>query len=489
MADGDGAAGAGSLRRPSGSRLRWVALATAGAVVLGGAGLALGRREPAAGGTAAGPPASPAVSPCAQAGVGAGRPAAALPEPVTVAGRLGSMISATAAPGGIVLDLSDDGNPQLGGLRPARLVGLDPETLAVRWRWKFPGTPGPVADSYLVGGDFSDSYLRVVGDIALAVTGGGDPREKPRVYALDVRTGAPRWTLPAPAGSQPTVAYADRCLVILDVRAPASSVNGTLGLWGIDPATGRVIWQDGPARELLCVDPLTPWMYAASGGHLLRYEISTGHVTAVRAPVPPDDACELVHVTGERMVDIGTGRWYTVDWARATSGPAGPGPVRVPPDNSAGVHRIGDLTVIDDNGAVTVCERGSGVPLWQEPGSGRGYFALAGGQPDDRLYFRRHSPFTARTPTVSLSAVDARSGRTLWSSAQLPGTDEFPAVDPRTGAVLVNTAPATGRPHLTYALDGGDGHTLWSVTADTYALAGPWLLAQAGGRLRGYRVS
>jgi len=457
---------------------RWAALAGAGAVLVSGLGLLAHRAMPVA--------SQPAfVDPCGPAGPGASRTVSALPVPVRVPGKLGPVMSATMTESTILLDVLEPEGP-----RPQWLVGLDPRTLATQWRWRFPAEPGPI--SAAVG--FGDPWVAVAGGVALAMTGIGGPDARPRLHALDLRTGKPRWTRGFPDGTWPVAEYVDNCVVVVNDVSDDLGVNGTLGLWGIDPATGRVLWQDGPAKELLCTDPARPWLYAGSDGHLLRYSLANGEVTAVRSPVDP---CALVQVADGRMIDRGTGRWYKVDWSRPEITPVGPAPVRIPSDSYPEFNVVGDVLVVDDKGKATVCDRRSGAVLWQDDGTGQGYFIAASGQPNDRLFFRKHSPFTASKRTVSLSAVDARTGRTLWHSAQMQGNDEYPIVDPRSGAVLVHVTTTrrtssgqeeTIRSHL-YALDSTDGHTLWDIKGDWFGVAGPWLLVQDDGALRGFRMS
>lgn len=455
----------------------WAALAGACAVLVSGLGHLAHRVT-----TLAGRPAF--IDPCEPVGPEASRTAAELPAPVRVPGRLGPVMGATMTESTVVLDVGEPG-----GVRPQRLMGLDPRTLAPRWQWRFPAEPGPMRS----GAGLDDPWVVVAGDVALAVTGVGGPDAHPRLHALDLRTGKPRWTLGFPAGTGPVAEYVDNCLVVVNDVSHDPDLNGTRGLWGIDPATGRVLWQDGPAKELLCTAPARPWLSAGSGGHLLRYSLADGEVTAVRSPVDP---CALVRVAEGRMIDRVTGRWYAVDWSRPEIAEVGPAPVPITPNRYPEFNVVGDVLVVDEDGKATVCDRRSGSVLWRDDGTGRGYFIAALGQPSDRLFFRKHSPFTARERTVSLSAVDARTGRTLWQSTQMPGTDEFPIVDPRTGTVLVHATTRKITPEeevitrsRLHALDGTDGQTLWDMAGDAFILAGPWLLVQDDGALRGFRMS
>ncbi|BCJ39404.1 hypothetical protein GCM10010168_63480 [Actinoplanes ianthinogenes] len=450
----------------------WAALAAAGVLLASGFGVAARQAVPAAS-------APVFVDPCAPADAGTGRAVRRLPAPVRLPGRFGPILSATLTEDVVLLDV---GVPLRAGPNPQWLVGLDPDTLAVRWRWRYPAEPGPVT----IGMD-DDSWVKVVGDVALTVTGVYGRR--PVLHAVDLRTGRTRWTERFPAGALPVAVAADRCLIVINAEAG----NGTLGLWGMDPATGRVVWQDGPAKELICTVPARPWLLGMSGGHLVRYSLADGTVTAVPALLT---GCSPVWFADTRLVDSFTGRWYSVDWARPAITAIGPAPVRIPPDTYPEFLPIGEVVVVDDHDKATVHDRDDGTLLWQEAGSGRGYFTRATGQPDDRLFFRRHSPFTAGKATVSLAAVRARTGQTLWQSPEWPGTDEYPIADPRTGTTLVHVMTTrqitvdqfeTTDSHL-YALDD-TGRPLWDLEGDGFSVAGPWLLAEQGGVVRGFRIS
>ena len=123
------------------------------------------------------------------------------------------------------------------------------------------------------------------------------------------------------------------------------------------------------------------------------------------------------------------------------------------------------------------------------PQEGDFYLAVRSFGLIERPHLAAMRPFTAKQRTVSLLAVDARTGRTLWRSAAMPGADEYAAVDPRSSMVLLGVITGEQQRVRLRGLDGADGHTLWSLDADWFGAAGPWLLVQTGGRLRGYRTS
>jgi hypothetical protein len=337
----------------------WAALAGAGAVLVSGLGF-LGRQVmPAA--------SRPAfVDPCGPTSPGTGRTVKRLPAPVRLPGRLGPILSATVTESVLLLDV---GEPPEDGPNPQWLMGLDPGTLATRWWWPFPAEPGPATE-----GISGDSWVAVAGDVALAVSGVYGSGGGPLLHAVDLRTGRPRWTERFPAGSRPAAVVVDRCLVVIS----AMSGNGTLGLWGMDPATGRVLWQNGPAEELVCTVPARRWLYALSGGHLVRYSLADGKVTAVRAPLK---GCGPVWLSGDRLVDRFTGRWYAVDWSRPAVTPTGQAPVQIKPNAYPEFSPIGDVLVVDDHGKVTVHDRGGGTLLWQDDGTGRAISSQPPGSP------------------------------------------------------------------------------------------------------------
>ncbi|MEU4424479.1 PQQ-binding-like beta-propeller repeat protein [Actinoplanes sp. NPDC024001] len=453
----------------------WAALAGVGTVLVSGLGF-LGREQTPAAGR---PPAF--VDPCAATRPAPARTVKKLPASVRLAGKPGRIISATMTESVLLLNT---GVPLEQGPHPKWLIGLDPQTLATRWRWRFPELPGPVTI-----GMGEDPWATLAGDVVLTVSGIRFAGDQPVLRAVDLASGRVRWSERFPAGAQPVVVAADRCMVVVNAQAG----NGTLGLWGLDPATGRVRWQNSPAEELLCTVPARPWLYGWSGGHLVRFSLADGSVTAVRSPTSD---CGPVVLPGGQVVDSGTGRWYTIDWSRPALTPTDREPVRIEPDTYPQFTTVGDVLVVDDHGKAAVHDH-DGTLLWQDDGTGRGYLVPAVGQPGDRLFFRTRSPFTEKKRTVSLTAVQARTGRTLWKSAAWPGNDEYPIVDPRTGTVLVHvTTTRQVNPeqfeveasHL-YALNGDDGHPLWDVEGDGFRVAGPWLLVERDGAVRGFRMS
>lgn len=436
--------------------MKWMAVGASG--VLLGAGLTIGVHRA----TSLGSPPVFVRDGCTPAEPGVAAVVRELPAALAVPGEFGPVMSATATRNAIVLDV---GNATM--TRPEWLVGLDPRTLRPRWRWKFPADPGPVTES---GAD--EPWITAIGDLAFAITGVGGPQSRPRLHALDLRTGKPRWTREFPAGTWPVAVHIDLCRVVVNDKSSDLGPNGTRGLWGFGTGTGRTLWQNGPAPELLCTDPARPWFYAGSGKHLLRYGMGDGQVTAASTPVDP---CDLFRVSETRRIDIRTGKWYAVDWSRPAVTESRIPPIQVPEDGSAGFHLIGDTLVISANFRATAVDSRSGAIRWRS----ESFLAARGG-----LYFGEHSPFTERRRTVVLSAADPRTGRVLWRSARFPGNDLIPQADPRTGAVLLQVPPAR-----LYALDGADGHTLWTVDGVSRGVAGQWLLMQTGSRLRGYRMS
>lgn len=80
-------------------------------------------------------------------------------------------------------------------------------------------------------GDQGSGFVAADGDTAMVVTAGG-------VLGYDLRTGAPRWTRPAPAGcDDQTLAAAQRSVVAL-----AACVRG-FAVIDLDPASGRQLWR------------------------------------------------------------------------------------------------------------------------------------------------------------------------------------------------------------------------------------------------------
>src|SRR4051812_44548170 len=115
-----------------------VALGAVALVLLGGAvaGVRMWGSGPAVRSVA-----GPALERCRAAAPEAGVFAAAQPAPVTAARRWTRIVSATATPAAVVISESDVADEDLPGW-PARLVGLDPATLAQRWEWTYPTDAG-----------------------------------------------------------------------------------------------------------------------------------------------------------------------------------------------------------------------------------------------------------------------------------------------------------------------------------------------------------
>jgi eukaryotic-like serine/threonine-protein kinase len=181
---------------------------------------------------------------------------------------------------------------------PVVMRALDPRTGAEQWRYS------------AVAGGGSATAAVALGDTVFFGTSRG-------LYALDVRSGAVRWTRAGerlPGGgpdddTNPTLAVDADGLY-------AASRGGTLsggkrgGLWALDPATGQDRWHFGSDGDIVAIDGAAVYLYGDGRLHAVRR--ATGKPIR-SAGAGSSDALPLVvegvaYVPGRTTTYFGTSR-------------------------------------------------------------------------------------------------------------------------------------------------------------------------------------
>jgi outer membrane protein assembly factor BamB len=346
--------------------------------------------------------------------------------------------------GGNVYDASIRGGilvVRVGPLDRGRLLGVDPATGRVRWR--YPPRPGRLSWQHAAT---ADGGIATIGDRGTLVV-------------LNRRDGKLRWSQPSRARGLPKVftAAGDRVLR-LDRGA----------LEAYDAATGGELWrtagvhrgQDFEAHLTVRDDAVVIWGGSSDTTAVAAYRLDTGtrrwRLGGLREPavigVGPAGVAVVSPIDRDRrhqllLVDPASGR---VRWRRGL-----PGPLDL--DMNPAVDRLALVTANE----VVLVTRG---PRGQAPILLAAYRARDGRvgwrvplqadhwptwTPDGRLLIVG-SPPDSTAPKPSLTAVDVRGGRLLWRSA-LPMNADRPATPLGGGAVIQVWDPPRG------CADVGDG--------------------------------
>lgn len=338
------------------------------------------------------------------------------------------------------------------------------------------GWTDPRRRDFLVG-------LLIVG--AVSVSGAGCSTESDyrsghgpaTVAAFDVRTGRPVWTaeLEAASGASTPALAADR--VFVQTGQAYESPAGALV--ALDPGNGRELWR-AATEGGTCggVDALgDPPMVAddvavvpAPGGYVQGIDAREGRerwrVRVAGAPAAIADGVVLVGTrTAYTGLDLATGaqRW-TRTITEAAWGDWRPG-------ERAFVLGAGSAFVVElataDSFSVAALDARSGRELWRDAvgsvdSTGRRYvtdgadtFAALQGGPMDG----------PDGPAVRLVGRDLRSGRSLWTTDDLPpNRDGLPQTGIAAHASRVFYASANGR---LVALDARSGAERWTASYGT----------------------
>jgi outer membrane protein assembly factor BamB len=323
---------------------------------------------------------------------------------------------------------------RVGPLDRGRLLGVDPGSGRVRWR--YPPQPGPLSWQHA---STADGGIAAVGD-------GGT------LVMLDRRDGAVRWSQPSRGRGMPKVftTVGDRVLR-LDRGA----------LEAYEAAGGRLLWRsagvhrghDFEAHLTVRDDGVVVWEGSSAATAVAAYRLDTGkrrwRLGGLREPavigVGPAGVAVVSRIDRNQrhellLVDPASGR---VGWRRGL-----PGPLDL--DMNPAVDRLALVT----GSEVVLVTRG---PRGQAPILLAAYRAQDGRvrwrvpvqadhwptwTPDGRLLIVG-SPPDSTVPKPSLTAVDVRAGRLLWRST-LPMAADHPAAPLGAGAVIQVWDPPRG---------------------------------------------
>jgi outer membrane protein assembly factor BamB len=352
--------------------------------------------------------------------------------------------------GGRVYDASIAGGVlvvRVGPLDRGRLLGVDPAT--GRLRWRYPPRPGPLSWQHV---STADGGIATIGDRGTLVM-------------LYRRDGNPRWSRPARGRGTPKIftAAGDRVLR-LDRGA----------LEAYQAATGRLLWRTAGVHHGLDFEAnlsvgdggVVVWDHSSAGTAVAAYRLDSGErrwrLGRLREPavigVGPAGVAVVSRIDRNQrhellLVDQANGR---VGWRRGL-----PGPLDL--DMNPAVDRLALVT----GSEVVLVTRG---PRGQAPIVLAAYRARDGDlgwripiqadgwptwTPDGRLLIVG-SPPDSTAPKPSLTAVDVRGGRLLWRSA-LPMIADRPATPLKGGAVIQVWDPPRGCADVgTTAVGAGD---------------------------------
>ena len=355
--------------------------------------------------------------------------------------------------GGHVYDASIAGGVlvvRVGPLERGRLLGVDPAT--GRLRWRYPLRPGPLSWQHV---STADGGIVTIGDRGTLVM-------------LHRRDGNLRWSRPARGRGTPKIftAASDRVLRLN---------HGALEAY--QAATGRLLWRtagvhhglDFEANLSVSRDGVVVWDHTSAATAVAAYRLDSGErrwrLGGLREPAVIGVGSAGVAVVSQidrnqrhelLLVDPVSGR---VNWRRGL-----PGPLDL--DMNPAVDRLALVT----RSEVVLVTRG---PRGQAPIVLAAYRARDGDlgwripiqadhwptwTPDGRLLIVG-SPPDSPAPKPSLTAVDVRGGRLLWRSP-LPMIADRPATPLGGGAVIQMWDPPRGCADVgTAAVGAGDRGT------------------------------
>lgn len=264
-------------------------------------------------------------------------------------------------------------------------------------RWSFPKT----GDFVSPASDGESVFIKVESD------------NKGQVYALDLRTGAQRWSFTPERLSSAETDFWGGHLTSPVVTGGRVFVGAGKELYALDARTKETLWKrSGPSFV----------MSAASAGDGRVYYADEEAMYAL---------------------DQQTGK---VLWRR----PVGFGVFFAPVVGESAVYA-------KDGEKMVALDPRTGRTLWERQFAKRS--PIPSGLHDGRLFV---------TAGAALHALDARSGRVLWSYKQ-PNTVSMPAIAAEN--VLVATG-ATGQGRLV-ALDARTGKSVWSASVPTAVNVAP----------------
>lgn len=236
----------------------------------------------------------------------------AIVEPAGSDDVLTSVFAPVTQGGVVVAGYTTFSAPDVGGM-----VAVDVATGRERWRWRFPAPPDSARGSAWAGG------IALTSDLALASAGDGT------LWAVDLLSGAVRWTIPPLAGPFdgiiPSAARDLRGLAVTGNRLIAGSLTGYLTAY--DLTTRREVWRVAKGwlgslswSTFTIADGVVyvPWW----SGFLLAIDIDSGAVLWQTRDYERGFSAPPA-VAGDRVIAAGTSGFWAFPAARpATANPA-----------------------------------------------------------------------------------------------------------------------------------------------------------------------
>ena len=251
-------------------------------------------------------------------------------------------------------------------------------------------TPRP-----LLAGD-SQAFTPAIGADAIFFCGGYSYGADAELIAANTADGKPRWRFHLQScGGSPVIADGIVIAIGRDAHSPRVVVSG------IDGASGTERWRT-PVGEITAHASLGGAMFVAAAEGPQRLDLSNGQKTAL--PITSPDRWWMTTAEGQLIIGSGASVWRV-------DGQSEPVPVRrlqsrVEAVVAASIE-TNTLVLQDQSNGLTAFDRSTGALLWTRRWNRLlGTPAISGG----RVFINTFGPHR-----YELQAVDAASGRDLWS--------------------------------------------------------------------------
>jgi len=251
-------------------------------------------------------------------------------------------------------------------------------------------TPRP-----LLAGD-SQAFTPAIGADAIFFCGGHSYSADAELVAANVADGTPRWRFHLEScGGSPIIADGTVIAIGREAHSPRVVVCG------IDAASGRERWRT-PVGEITAHASVGRSLFVAAAEGLQRVDLSNGQKTAV--PITSPDRWWMSTAEGQLVIGSGVSVWSIDGQSRPV--PARRLQSRVEAVAAAAIEK-NTLVLQDQNNGLTAFDRSTGAMLWTRRWHRLlGTPAIGGG----RVFINTFGPHR-----YELQAVDAASGRDLWS--------------------------------------------------------------------------